>query len=88
MVANPRSPGSIEGIGPAAGALSVTPHDSNNLSTNSRSLYVGVGGNVAVLMVDDTTATFVGVPSGTTLPIRVKRVNNTNTTASSIIALI
>lgn len=88
MVANPKSKGSVENLGPATGALTVTPNDTTKLATVARALWVGAGGNVAVLMEDDTTATFVGVPTGTVLPIRVQRVNSTNTTASSIVALL
>ena len=72
---------------PANHAETVTPHDTTELTTVARALYVGVAGDVAVLMNDDSTATFVGVAAGSFLPIRVKRVNSTNTTATSIVAL-
>jgi hypothetical protein len=73
---------------PAVGALTVSPHDTTTLTTASKALYVGTGGNIAVLMLDGTTATFTAVPTGTVLPIRVQRVNSTNTTASNMVALI
>jgi hypothetical protein len=40
-----------------------------------------------VLMASGQTVTFVGVAAGSVLPIRVARVNSTNTTATNIVAL-
>ena len=73
--------------GPAIGAVAVTPSDSALLANISRAIWVGGAGDVAVLMSDDTTVTFAGVQAGSLLPIRVKRVNATDTTATSIVAL-
>jgi hypothetical protein len=35
-----------------------------------------------------TTVTFVGLLAGSILPVRVSRVNNTSTTATSIVAIL
>lgn len=72
---------------PANDAAAVTPNDTTQLSFVTRGLYVGGAGNVAVLMASGQTVTFVGVPAGTVLPIRIARVNSTSTTATSIVAL-
>jgi hypothetical protein len=75
---------------PAFGAVLLTPHDTNELNPYSRALYIGTGGNVNVRMIDETGSTnvlFTGVPTGTILPIGVKIVLTTNTTASTIVAL-
>lgn len=50
-------------------------------------LYVGAAGNVVVIRSDGVAVTFVGVPASRILPVRGKRVNQTNTTASSLVAL-
>lgn len=71
----------------ATAAAAVTPHDSTNQAVPFRALWIGVGGNVVVVFGDGTTATFVGVPAGSMLPVGGVRVNNTNTTASSILAI-
>lgn len=72
---------------PALELAVVTPHDTNDIFP-ARGLYVGVGGNVAVIAGGDTAAvTLVGVNAGTILPIRVRRVLATGTTATSIVAL-
>ena len=65
----------------------VTPSDSTDL-TGARGVYVGTAGNVALMAIGDSAAvTFTAVPAGTILPIRIKRVMSTNTTASTIIAI-
>jgi hypothetical protein len=72
---------------PAQNAVSITPADSD-LATAVRALYIGSAGNVAVILSGDTDAvTFVAVPAGTVLPITVKQVRLTNTTATNIIGL-
>lgn len=65
----------------------VTPHDTTNLSKLSKALYIGGAGNVVAVDIDGNTCEFTAVPAGTVLPIRVKRVNATSTTATSIVAL-
>jgi hypothetical protein len=50
-------------------------------------LYVGGAGDVAVKTSNDETVTFSAVPVGTILPITVKQVMSTNTTASLILGL-
>ena len=50
-------------------------------------LYVGGAGNVRVLTSSGADLTFVGIASGAFLPVQVKRVFSTDTTATSILAL-
>jgi len=67
----------------------VTPHATN--ANEYDALYVGTTGNVEVVgshMADNATGiVFNNVPSGTFLPIAVKRVLAANTTATNIIGL-
>ena len=76
-----------ENTAPAEGAISVTPNDSNDLTYLARSLFVGTSGNIAVNMADGSSVTFANVQSGQFLPIRVKRILATGTTATNILAL-
>lgn len=50
-------------------------------------LYVGVGGDVAVTTAGGDYAFFVGVPTGSFIPVNVIQVWQTDTTANSIVAL-
>ena len=72
---------------PASDAAAVTPNNGADLATYTRGLYIGGFGDVKVDMVTSGTVTFSAVPAGTVLPIRVKRVYATGTTATLILAL-
>jgi len=72
---------------PGTHGFTITPDDNIELTDLARALYVGEAGNLAVTLFDGTVLTFVGVPAGTFLPIRVRKVRSTNTTASSILGL-
>ena len=50
-------------------------------------LYVGNTGNLRVLTTSGADLTFVGIPAGAFVPVQVKRVFATNTTATDIVAL-
>lgn len=74
---------------PATDAVAVTAHDTTKITGYpTRALYVGGTGNVTVLTEDGSTITFTAVPAGTLLPIAIQRVNSTNTTATSMTALL
>lgn len=75
----------LQQILPADGAL-VSPSDTVDL-TKVSSLFVGTGGNIKVDMVSGATLTFYNIPDGCFLPIKVKRVYLTGTTASNILRL-
>jgi hypothetical protein len=72
---------------PAVLGEDVTPSDTVGTSIPFRALWVGTTGNVVVVWGNDTTSTFLNVPSGSILPAGGKRVNATGTTAASIVAL-
>jgi hypothetical protein len=73
---------------PADEALTVTPSDVAELNPRSRALYVGVAGDLTVDMATGgTDILFKAVPAGTLLPLQVKKVKLTGTTASQIVAI-
>lgn len=75
------------GTSPASQLVAVTKSDSTELGL-VRGIWVGGAGDVAIIASEDSAAvTIVGVPAGTLLPIRARRVMSTNTTATSIVAL-
>jgi hypothetical protein len=72
----------------ASVASAVTPNDSTDLTTVAQGIYIGGAGDLKVDMADSGTVTFSGLPAGVFLPIIVKRVYSTGTTATNIIALV
>lgn len=71
---------------PARDASTVTPSDTTVLG-GVRGLFVGGAGNINLETEAGTTLVFTGVAAGSILPVRVKRVLSTSTTASNIVAL-
>ena len=73
---------------PARKGFSITPNDSVDLSVTCRAMFVGVAGDISVILADDSSSiVFKNVPAGSVLPISVKRVEATLTTASDILGL-
>lgn len=71
---------------PARGVAVVTPNDGTDLPGGEcRALLIGTAGNVAI-DTEQSTNVIVPAPVGV-LPIAVKRVRSTNTTALNIVAL-
>lgn len=80
---------------PVESALAVTPADGANLAPPNgdankatRALLIGGAGNLKVDMADGTTVTMAipATATGVLLPIAVKRVYATGTTATGIVA--
>lgn len=72
---------------PAVDFAAVTPSDATDQTQQFRALYIGGAGNVAIVSATGAVVTFVGLAAGTILPVSGIRVNSTNTTATSIVAL-
>lgn len=70
---------------PAEHAVAITPNDGADLANNTRGIYLGSTGNLAVTMAGGEQITFVGLASGIIHPIRAKRIWATGTTAANII---
>jgi hypothetical protein len=67
------------------GARTITLSDTVNMETPA-TVYVGVGGDVAVTTFNGENVTFVGLPAGSVIPVTVTRVWVTGTTAASLLA--
>jgi hypothetical protein len=67
----------------------ITPSDSVDLPrpTLTSAIWVGGVGNVAAVMQNGVVVVFTAVPAGTWLPLAVRRINATNTTATLLVAL-
>ena len=75
--------------GPGRRAAAVTASDTVDLATYAKALYVGAAGNIRVLTVggeDGEAVTFANHPVGW-LPVQVRRVLATGTTATQVVAV-
>lgn len=73
--------------GPATDALPVTPSDSIDLGQVALGLYVQTGGTLSVVTEAGSTRS-LSVPDFSILPLAVRRVNATGTSALGIHALV
>lgn len=76
----------IDVAAPAAGAFAIMPSDGTIFDQPTRALYVGATGTIQAEMLWGGTVTFEGVPGGSMLPVRVRRVLS-GTTAGFIVGL-
>lgn len=72
---------------PATNGVVVVPSDSIDFLTPMRGIYVGVGGDINVVMLSGEVLLFENVPGGVILPTHCVRVNLTNTTATNMLGL-
>ncbi len=71
---------------PITAARAVTPSDTTVFTQIPRGLWIGGAGNVAVLLIGDTSpVTFFGVSGG--ISLACQKVMLTNTTATNILAV-
>ena len=65
----------------------ITPSDTEKFNFPT-TVYVGTTGNVACYdWYTGTLVTYIGLPAGSTVPVQVERVMDTNTTASDLIGI-
>ncbi len=69
----------------AHGAVAVTPSDATELGV-TRALFIGTAGDLAVIMADGQSVTFLNIANATLLPIQVQKVLAA-TSATNILAL-
>lgn len=77
-------------LGPSRRPVSIAPSNTTDLTTIPKAIYVGTGGDVTLIGVDDpgtAGVTFKNVASGMTLDVRARRVLATGTTATDLVAL-
>lgn len=78
-------------LAPFNRCLAISPDDTADLASYTatkrltNAVYVGVAGDVVAVFADNTTQTFT-VSASTFLPLAVRRINATNTTATSLVA--
>ena len=70
---------------PPDDAFAITPSDTQDLAVVPRAIYVGTGGDLAVVTAAGTTVTFRNVQAGALIVQRVGRVLATGTTAADLV---
>ena len=68
-------------------ALKYTIYSQTDNPSNGCVLFAGGAGDINLITVDDDTVLFKGIVAGQFLPVQVKRVKATNTSATDIVAL-
>ena len=71
---------------PEAGAA-ILPDDAAELAHATRAIYVGGAGDLRLRLLGGAVVTLVAVPAGTLLPLRVRQVFATGSTASHLVGL-
>ncbi len=74
-------------VAPARDAAEITPSDTVDLGDLPRAIWIGGGGSLSLQMADGGTVRLDGVPAGSLLPLRPRRVRATGTSATAIVAL-
>jgi len=67
-------------------AFSIAPDDNNDIAITGATLYIGTSGDVKVTTYNNTEIIFKNVPVGF-MPVKVRKVFATDTTASDILGL-
>ena len=65
----------------------LTPSDTVDLPKLTHGLWVGGAGDVAAVAQNNVVTVFAAVPAGSWLPLAVRRINATGTTATGLVAL-
>ena len=77
---------------PARRVAAFVPDDGIDLGEVTKGIYVGTGGDLALVAVDAPAnapaVVFRNLPAGALLPVRARRVAATGTTASDLLALL
>lgn len=74
--------------GPADHGFAVAPNDAVDLAEVARAIYVGGAGALRVVTASGADLTLAGLASGTVLPVRVRRIMATGTTATALVGLV
>jgi hypothetical protein len=67
--------------------FSIAPSDLDALDAETRAIYVGGAGDLAVTLASGDTVTFAGLGAGSLLPVRAQKVLATGTTATGLLGL-
>lgn len=72
---------------PARDGAAIVPDDVADLAALPRAIFVGQTGHVSARLAGGQAVLFQNVQAGTILPVRVRGVNTTGTSAAGLVAL-
>ncbi|QIE41258.1 spike base protein, RCAP_Rcc01079 family [Meridianimarinicoccus aquatilis] len=72
---------------PAIDGNMIVPSDAADLPHVTRAIYVGTAGEIQAELASGVTVSFISVPAGTMLPLRLRKILSTGTTAGDLVAL-
>lgn len=72
---------------PASRGYAITANDGTDLAAETRAIYVGGAGTLALVLASGDAVTFTGLTAGTLLPVRAIRVKATGTSATQLVGL-
>lgn len=75
-------------VSPASHGFAITPSDGVDLPEVTRALYVGAAGAVSITLASGADLTLAGIAAGTILPLRIRRLRATGTTAGAMVGLL
>ncbi|WP_332699074.1 spike base protein, RCAP_Rcc01079 family [Devosia sp.] len=73
---------------PATHGFHVSPNDAVDLPDVTRAIYVGGSGALEATLVSGADISLAGIAAGTILPLRIRRIKATGTTATFIVGLL
>lgn len=72
---------------PAQRGFAIAPSDGADLVAETRGLWVGASGDIVLVLASGDEVTIAGAVGGTVLPLRVRRVKASGTTATQLVGL-
>lgn len=72
---------------PAQRGFAVTPNDAADLAAETRGLWVGGSGDLVLVLASGDEVTLAGAVGGSVLPLRIRRIKATGTTATQLVGL-
>ena len=70
-------------------AYPIVPNDNDDLTSATRAIFIGETGDLKIELVNSTEPVVLkNVAAGSVLPMRIKKVFGTETTATNLIALL
>jgi len=78
--------GRADADGPATFGFAIAPSDLQFLEEQTRGIWVGGSGNITLMLTSGRIVVLIGAVAGSLIPVKVKKVYSTGTTATNLVA--